>query len=51
MSSFDSDYGQYNENKPVSKKVEPQKLEKLITPIKRELNKLKEKKTTHNIYY
>ena len=45
MSSFDSDYEQSNvENKPVSQKVEPQKLEKSITPIKREVNKLKGKR-------
>ena len=45
MSSFDSDYEQKNvENKPVSQKVEPQKLEKSITPIKREVNKLKGKR-------
>jgi hypothetical protein len=45
MSSFDSDYEQGNiENKTASKKVEPQKLEKSITPIKREVNKLKGKR-------
>ena len=45
MSSFDSDYEQSNvENKPVSQKVEPQKLEKSIIPIKREVNKLKGKR-------
>ena len=44
-SSFDSDYEQGNiENKPVNKIVEPQKLAKSITPVKREVNKLKGKR-------